>query len=119
MLCRIGFAGLFCGICLKGVFKRNDPSLVFFGTMYALCAFTLGYYWNIMWFDTFALLPLVSYGCFSLVKYGRVRLYIISLAMSLFFNYYIGFFTCIFTLILFICLCIYFKTPWHILWRRF
>lgn len=119
LLCRIGFAGLFCGICLKGVFKRNDPSLVFFGTMYALCAFTLGYYWNIMWFDTFALLPLVSYGCFSLVKYGRVRLYIISLAMSLFFNYYIGFFTCIFTLILFICLCIYFKTPWHILWRRF
>lgn len=119
LLCRIGFAGLFCGICLKGVFKRNDPSLIFFGTMYALCAFTLGYYWNIMWFDTFALLPLVAYGCFSLVKYGRVRLYIISLAMSLFFNYYIGFFTCIFTLILFICLCIYFKTPWHILWRRF
>lgn len=119
MLCRIGFAGLFCGVFLKGVFKRNDISIVFFSTMYALCAFTLGYYWNIMWFDTFALFPLVAYGTFSLMKYGRVRLYIISLAMSLFFNYYIGFFTCIFTFIFFICLCIYFKMPFKMILRRF
>lgn len=119
LLCRIGCAGLFCGIFLKGVFKRNDISLVFFGTMYALCAFTLGYYWNVMWFDTFALFPLVAYGTYSLVKYGRVKLYIISLAASLLFNYYIGFFTCIFTVIFFICLCIYFKTPIKLFLRRF
>ncbi len=118
LLCRIGCAGLFCGIFLKGVFKRNDISLVFFGTMYALCAFTLGYYWNVMWFDTFALFPLVAYGTYSLVKFGRVRLYIASLAMSLFFNYYIGFFTCIFTAIFFVCLCIQFKMPIRLILRR-
>lgn len=119
LLCRIGLAGLFCGVFLKGVFKRNDISIVFFGTMYALCAFTLGYYWNVMWFDTFALFPLVAYGTYSLVKYGRVRVYIIGLAASLLFNYYIGFFTCIFTVIFFICLCIYFKTPLKLFLRRF
>lgn len=119
LLCRIGCAGLFCGVFLKGVFKRNDISIVFFGTMYALCAFTLGYYWNVMWFDTFALFPLVAYGTYSLVKYGRVRLYIISLAMSLLFNYYIGFFTCIFTVIFFLCLCIQFKMSLKLVLRRF
>ncbi|MCQ4021567.1 MULTISPECIES: YfhO family protein [unclassified Ruminococcus] len=119
LLCRIGLAGLFCGVFLKGVFKRNDISLVFFGTMYALCAFTLGYYWNVMWFDTFALFPLVAYGTYSLVKYGRVRVYIIALAASLLFNYYIGFFTCIFTVIFFICLCILFKMPIKLILRRF
>lgn len=119
LLCRIGFAGLFCGVFLKGVFKRNDISIAFFGTMYALCAFTLGYYWNVMWFDTFALFPLVAYGTYSLVKYGRVRLYIVSLAMSLLFNYYIGFFTCIFTVIFFVCLCIEFKMPIKLVLRRF
>lgn len=119
LLCRIGCAGLFCGVFLKGVFKRNDLSIVFFGTMYALCAFTLGYYWNVMWFDTFALFPLVAYGTYSLVKYGRVRVYIVGLAASLLFNYYIGFFTCIFTVIFFICLCIYFKTPLKLFLRRF
>lgn len=119
LMCRIGFAGLFCGVFLKGVFKRNDLSIVFFGTMYALCAFTLGYYWNVMWFDTFALFPLVAYGTYSLVKYGRVRLYIVSLAMSLLFNYYIGFFTCIFTAIFFVCLCIEFKMPIKLVLRRF
>ncbi len=119
LLCRIGFAGLFCGVFLKGVFKRNDLSLVFFGTMYALCAFTLGYYWNVMWFDTFALFPLAAYGTYCLVKLGRVRLYVVALAMSLFFNYYIGFFTCIFTAIFFVCLCIQFKMPIRLVVRRF
>lgn len=119
LLCRIGFAGLFCGVFLKGVFKRNNISIVFFSTMYALCAFTLGYYWNIMWFDTFALFPLVAYGTYSLVKYGRVRLYIISLSMSLLFNYHIGFFTCIFTAIFFFCLCIEFKISLKLFFRRF
>lgn len=119
LMCRIGFAGLFCGVFLKGVFKRNDISIVFFSTMYALCAFTLGYYWNVMWFDTFALFPLVAYGTYSLVKYGRVRLYVVALAMSLLFNYYIGFFTCIFTVIFFICLCIEFKMSLKLVLRRF
>lgn len=106
MLVKVGCAGLFFAVFLKGVFKRNDFSISFFGILYALCAYTLGYYWCIIWFDTVALLPLVMYGLYSLVKEGKYKLYVISLALSLICNFYIGFFTCIFTAIIFFALCI-------------
>ena len=32
---------------------------VLFGTMYALSSFMIGYYFNLMWFDSIAMLPLV------------------------------------------------------------
>jgi uncharacterized membrane protein YfhO len=56
-----------------------------------------------MWLDTFALLPLVALGTVSLLKEKKFVLYTISLALSIFINYYIGFFTCIFVFLLFIC----------------
>lgn len=106
MIIKVGCSGLFFAIFLKGVFKRNDFSIVFFSMLYALCAYTLGYYWCIIWFDTVALLPLVVYGTYSLVKHGRYKMYVITLALSLLTNYYIGFFVCIFTALVFFGLCI-------------
>lgn len=88
---RIGCAGLFTAIFLKSTFKRNDITLPLFSVLYALCAFTMGYYWNIIWFDTFALLPLVVLGTVALVREGKFRLYIISLALAVMTNYYMGF----------------------------
>lgn len=94
---KIGCSGLFFAIFLKNVFNRNDISLVGFGLGYALCNYMMGYYWNLIWMDTFALLPLVVLGTVMLVKKGRYKLYVISLALSLISNFYIGLFTCIFT----------------------
>ena len=56
-----------------------------------------------MWLDTFALLPLVALGMVSLLNDRKFVLYTISLFLSVFSNYYIGLFTCIFTLLAFIC----------------
>ena len=39
-----------------------------FACSYALCAWALGYQWNIMWLDTFALLPMVMLGMISLLQ---------------------------------------------------
>ena len=100
---RIGLAGLFFSIFLKKLFNRNDISIAIFGTFYATCAWTFGYMWNIMWLDTFAILPLVVLGTVSLLKERKFILYTISLFFSVYANYYIGFFTCIFTLLVFIC----------------
>ena len=100
---KLGFAGLFFGMFLKGLFRRDDLSLPLFGSFYALCAWALGYQWNIMWLDTFALLPLVALGTVRLLKERKYILYTISLFLSIFANYYIGFFTCIFVLLVFIC----------------
>ena len=100
---RLGFAGLFFSIFLKNVFKKNDISVPLFGSFYGLCAWSLGYSWNVMWLDTFALLPLVALGTYSLLKEKKIFLYTVSLYLSVFSNYYIGFFTCIFVLLTFLC----------------
>jgi len=100
---KLGLAGLFFGIFLKKSFHKNDLSIALFGSFYALCAWALGYQWNIMWLDTFALLPLVALGTVSLLRDKKVILYTVTLFLSIFANYYIGFFTCIFVLLVFIC----------------
>ena len=100
---KLGFASLFFATFLRKLFHRNDFSIAVFGSCYALCAWALGYQWNIMWLDTFALLPLVALGTVFLLRDKRYALYTLSLAASIFVNYYIGFFTCIFVLLVFIC----------------
>ena len=99
---KVGCAGLFMGMFLKNVFKRNDLSIVLFSIPYALCAYMMGYYWNIMWLDTVALMPLVALGVHYLIKYGKFKLYAISLAVAFFSNFYIGFFLCVFVALYFI-----------------
>ena len=99
---KIGCAGLFMGMFLKHVFKRNDFSIVLFSIPYALCAYMMGYYWNIMWLDTVALMPLVALGVHYLIKDGKFKLYTISLAVAFFSNFYIGFFLCVFIALYFI-----------------
>ena len=93
---KIGLAGLFFALFLRITFKRRDASIAAFGIMYALCAFVMGYYWNIIWLDTIALLPLVVAGTIALLREGKFRLYILTLALSIITNYYISLFTCIF-----------------------
>ena len=98
---KLGLAGLFFAIFLKKIFRREDISLGGFGGFYGLCAWALGYQWNIMWLDTFALLPLVALGTVSLLDEKRFFLYTLTLFMSVYANYYIGFFTCVFVFLLF------------------
>ncbi len=100
---KLGFASLFFAIFLKRLFKKDDLSLVLFGSFYGLCAWALGYQWNIMWVDTFALLPLVMLGMISLLRDKKFILYTFTLFLAVFSNYYIGFFVCIFVLLSFIC----------------
>ena len=100
---KLGFAGLFFALFLKKLFRKDDLSIVLFGAFYALCAWALGYQWNIMWLDTFALLPLVALGTVGVLKERKFVLYVFTLFLSVFSNYYIGFFTCIFVAL--VCLC--------------
>ena len=100
---KLSLASLFFSIFLKKLYSKDDYSLCIFGSFYGLCAWALGYQWNIMWLDTFALLPLVALGAIFLLRDKKFILYTITLFLSLFSNYYIGFFTCIFVLLTFIC----------------
>ena len=98
---KLGLAGLFFSIFLKKMFDEEDLSIAVFGAFYGLCAWALGYQWNVMWLDTFALLPLVALGTVALLRDKNFILYTVTLFFSVFANYYIGFFTCIFVLLLF------------------
>ena len=100
---KLGLASLFFAIFLKKTFGKDDLSISLFGAFYGMCAWALGFQWNIMWLDTFALLPLVALGTVQLLRDRKFLLYTLTLALSIFSNYYIGFFTCIFVLLLFIC----------------
>ena len=98
---KLGLAGLFFAVFLKKLFQRKDVSIAVFGGFYGLCAWALGFQWNIMWLDTFALLPLVVLGMVSLLRDKKFILYTLSLFLAVFTNYYIGFFVCIFVFLLF------------------
>ena len=100
---KLGLAGLFFSIFLKKIFDRDDFSIALFGGFYGLCAWALGYQWNVMWLDTFALLPLVMLGMVSLLRDKKFILYTITLALSVISNYYIGLFTCFFVFLSFFC----------------
>lgn len=98
---KLGLAGLFFALFLKEIFRKNDLSIAIFGALYGLCAWALGYQWNVMWLDTFAWLSLVVLGEFKLLRDKKVVLYTVSLFFSVFSNYYIGLFTCFFVFFLF------------------
>ena len=100
---KLGLASLFFSLFLKKTFRKNDLSVTLFGCFYGLCAWALAYLWNIMWLDTFALLPLVILGMVSLLTERKFMLYTFTLFLSVFANYYIGLFTCIFVLLVFFC----------------
>lgn len=102
VVAKVAFAGCFMAYFLRSVYKKNDFSIVIFGTCFAFCAFFMGYYWNTIWLDTVCITPLVVLGIVKLLTENKFRLFTISLAVSLLANYYIGFFTCIFVLLAFI-----------------
>lgn len=120
LVLKIGFAGGFFSYFLGYTFGRKDISITAFGILFALCSYTLGYYWNVMWFDTIALFPLVMTGVTAICREGKWKLFTISLALSLISNYYIGYFTCLFTVIAFavmaICCCKGVKDCLYKLW---
>ena len=100
---KLGLASLFFAIFLSRIFQREDYSISFFGAFYGLCGWALAYQWNVMWLDTFALLPLLTLGTIRLLRDKKCVLYTVTLFLSVFANYYIGLFSCIFVLLVFIC----------------
>ncbi len=102
MMIKIACASLFMAMFLKGVYKRNDLSLIAFGCCYAFCDFIMGYYWNTIWLDSVALMPLVALGVYYIVNEKKYKLYVISLTVAFLSSYYIGYMICVFVLLWFI-----------------
>lgn len=101
MIIKLSLSGLTMFIFLKYHFKDNKY-LFIFSTCYALSLYNIANYFQIMWLDGIMLAPLVLLGIDKLIKENKVLLYCISLFLTIFCNYYIGYMICIFSVIYFI-----------------
>jgi uncharacterized membrane protein YfhO len=98
---KVGLCGLTCCIYLREHFHTKEAGCVLFSCFYALSGFMAAYNYNIMWVDCVILLPLIVLGLERLVKEGRCGLYCITLALSIWTNYYISIMICIFLVLYF------------------
>lgn len=102
ILLKTGSAGLTFGLYIEKTRKqRNRTATVMFAVMYALCGYAVVMQHNLMWFDNVILLPVIMLGIERLITFGRYRLFVISLSMAIFSNFYIGYMTCIFCAVYF------------------
>lgn len=98
---KTGLCGLTFFVYLRRHFQIKDGNILFFSCFYALSGFMAAYNWNIMWLDCVVLFPLIILGLERLVKEGRCGLYCVTLALSIFTNYYISIMICIFLVLYF------------------
>ncbi len=95
-LLKNALAAAFFAACVQYLFRRRDLSAVILSLGYSLSMYMIAYSWNIMWLDGVMMLPLVVLGFERMQRQGRYGLYVLSLAYTLFTNYYIGFMVCVF-----------------------
>ena len=99
---KCGLCGLTFGIFVHHTHKRRRPvATVIFSVMYALCAFAVVMQNNMMWTDNIIALPLIMLGLERLITHGKFKLYVVTLALAIFSNFYIGYMSCIFVAIYF------------------
>ena len=101
-LLKIGLCGLFMNIFLQKRLKTNNWKLIIFSTFYALCAYTVNYYFNNMWLDVVLMTPLVMYGINYIIENKKIYLYTIFLSIAIISNFYISYMLCIFCVIYFL-----------------
>lgn len=87
---------------LKRSTGKNDATISAFGVLYSFCGFFIAYYWNVMWLDAMALLPLIALGIEQIIRKGRFGLYCAALTLTMLSNYYMSFMVCIFAVLYFL-----------------
>jgi putative membrane protein len=78
---------------------QNNQIKIFVSIAYGLMGYVVAYQMNIMWLDGVILLPIIAIGVIKIIKENKFNTYIISLALALITNFYIGF-----EIFLFICM---------------
>ncbi|MDO4453026.1 MAG: GtrA family protein [Eubacteriales bacterium] len=102
---KIGLSGGLFSYYLSRRNKDRNYTPILFGCMFALSNFMIGYYFNLMWLDSIAVLPLVMIGIEQITEEKSGKVFAASLSFALFSNYYIGFMLCVFS-------CLYFLMLW-------
>ena len=99
-LLKTGLCGVTMGFYLHKHSKSpNQMAIIAFSTMYALTSYGIVQQHNSMWIDAVLWLPILTYGIEELIKKGRFRLFVATLALSVISNFYIGYMVCIYVVV--------------------
>ncbi len=102
ILLKVGLCGFTFGFYLHKHTKNPSRMVVLtFSCMYALCAYSIVYQNNLMWLDALIWLPILTYSIEQLIRHSHYKLFVISLAMTVMSNYYIGYMVCIYVALYF------------------
>lgn len=96
---KISLCSLFMNILLNYKYDNKYSNLIF-SVSYAFMGYTVVYYFNSMWLDVIYMTPLVIMGLEKLIK-GKPITYVVTLSLSIIFNFYIAYMLCIFTFLYF------------------
>ncbi|MBE6149727.1 MAG: hypothetical protein E7170_03265 [Firmicutes bacterium] len=99
---KLSLCGLTMYIYMSKKFKTNSYMILIFSLLYSLSGYNLNYFLNIMWLDVIALTPIVLLGIDRIIDNKSPLLYIITLTISIYSNYYISYMLCIFCVLYFI-----------------
>ena len=93
---KAGMCAVTMAIYLHQAEKRiNRIGIIAFSVMYALMSYCITQQNNTMWIDAVIWFPLVMLGVEQLVKYGKYKVFIVFLTLTVVSNYYIGYMVCI------------------------
>ncbi len=101
----ISCSGTMCFFLLKrqhSIEKSNKIFTVILAASYAFCGYTMAFHFHIMWLDALIYLPIVCYGIDILLKQRKPFVFIISLALLIFSNFYIAYMVCVFVSLYFL-----------------
>ncbi|MDO4966836.1 MAG: YfhO family protein [Lachnospiraceae bacterium] len=102
----MAFSSLNFNIMLNNIFGTRWASVIF-SVAYAFMGYFVAYFNFIIYFNNIMLLPIIVLGIYEIINKERISYkYIIFLAASIITNYYIGFMTCIFSVLVFVYICV-------------
>ena len=101
LVLKCGCCGLTFGYLLEKKRPLPPAYTVMLSTAYALSSYAVVMQHNLMWTDNLIVFPLVLLAVDELITRGKYKLFVISIAYALLSNFYIGYMTCLFTLVWF------------------
>ena len=94
-LLKTGLCGFTFGFYIHKTQKSySKVASVIFSCLYSLTAYAVVQQHNSMWIDAVIWLPIITYAIEQLIKYGKFRMYVAFLALTLMSNFYIGYMVC-------------------------
>lgn len=101
VLLKVGSCGAAMSFYLHKCVGTTKTKNIIFSTLYALSAYVVVFGHNVMWLDAVIWLPILTYALEQLIRKGKFKLFVVSLAMSVMANFYIGYMICIYVVLYF------------------